>query len=202
MLYDQRGTGQATPSLECPEVDAALVDAVRAAGSYVDERDAMTAARDACLARLQAGGVDLSDYHSAASADDLDELRAALGYEQWNILGISYGSRLALATMRSHPDGVRAVILDSVDDVTAGGPTYLAANGERAFRHLVEGCAADPECAAVHGDLGATLDEVRQRYNTTPASVDVDVAGDRRRGRATIRDHRRRHHRSHPQRAV
>ena len=96
---------------------------------YATERDAM-AAEPATPASpsSRTEGIDLTDYHSEASAADLDELRQALGYEQWNVLGVSYGARLALATMRSYPDGVRSVILDSVYDVTAGG---LAANCRR-----------------------------------------------------------------------
>ena len=144
VLYDQRGTGRSLPSLECPPFDTASVEALQAAGSYVDERDALAAARDGCIAALETAGVDLSDYHSVASADDLDELRVALGYEQWNILGISYGARLALATMRTHPDGIRSVILDSVYGVTDGGLAAEMAEAERAFRQLSEGCAADP----------------------------------------------------------
>ena len=87
MVYDQRGTGGAVPSLECPAVDEAFVAALQADRSYTAERDAIAAARDECLAALEADGVDLTDYHSEASAADLDELRQALGYEQWNLLG-------------------------------------------------------------------------------------------------------------------
>jgi pimeloyl-ACP methyl ester carboxylesterase len=161
--------------LECPSLDTLHVSTLRQAGSYVEERDALAAARDTCLADVEATGVDLSDYHSAASAADLAALRVALGYDEWNILGISYGARLALATMRAHPEGIRSVILDSVYDVTEGGPAAEVAAGERGITWLIEQCAADPHCAGVYGDLGATIGRVRQRYNDTPAAVTADI---------------------------
>ena len=99
----------------------------------------MASARNDCLAALIAGGVDLADYHSEASAADLEALRVALGYRKWNVLGISYGGRLALATMRSFPEGIRAVILDSVYDVTYGGLASEVDSIESAFTRLAEG---------------------------------------------------------------
>ena len=68
----------------------------------------------ACADRLQAEGADLGAYNSVASANDVDAIRAALGHDQWNVLGISYGTRLGQEVVRNHPDGVRALVLDSV----------------------------------------------------------------------------------------
>jgi pimeloyl-ACP methyl ester carboxylesterase len=176
VLYDQRGTGGAVPSLECAGVDTAFVAALQADRSYREERDAISIALNDCLAALEADGVDLTDYHSEASAADLDELREALGYREWNLLGISYGGRLALATMRSYPDGIRAAILDSVYDVTYGGLAATREHIERAFRRLADGCAADPTCSAAHGDLNAKYEQLRRRYSAEPVVVDVDLS--------------------------
>ena len=174
VLYDQRGTGRAVPSLDCPELDGARLRMLQQPGSYLEERDQLALERNRCLQRLTESGIDLGDYHTEASATDLDALRRALGYDRWNILGISYGARLALATMRSYPDGIRSVVLDSVYDVTSGGLAAEVAAGERAFAHLNEVCAATPECAATYGDLDVLADQVRQRYNTSPATITAD----------------------------
>ena len=175
VLYDQRGTGGAVPSLECPAVDAAFVDALRVDAPYVQERDAMTVARDACLAELAAAGVDLADYNTESSAADLAALRTALGYDQWNIMGISYGGRLALAAMRSQPEGIRAVILDSVYDVTYGGLADTVEGIEQAFTRFFDGCAVDEACVAKYGDVAATTEQVRQTYNAAPATATADL---------------------------
>ena len=135
----------------------------------------MAAALASCVADASAAGIDLTDYHSEASAADLADLRVALGYEEWNVFGLSYGGRLTLATMRSHPEGIRAVVLDSVDDVTSGGLANRVTGIERAFTRLAEGCATAPTCAATYGDLAATIELTRQRYNASPVMVDADL---------------------------
>ena len=66
-----------------------------------------------CLDHMRAAGVDLGAYNSAAMAADIEDLRQALGIEQWNLYGISYGTRVAQAVMRDYPKGIRSVILDS-----------------------------------------------------------------------------------------
>ena len=175
VLYDQRGTGRAEPSLECPERDAAWVANLQRDAPFTEERAAIVDGLARCRRRLEAAGIDLGDYDTEASVRDLDQIRAALGYDQWNLLGISYGARLSLAAMRSTPEHLRSVILDSVYDVTAGGLAAQAASAERAFQRLADGCAADPACHAAHPDVANIIDAVRDRYNATPIQVDVDL---------------------------
>jgi pimeloyl-ACP methyl ester carboxylesterase len=175
VLYDQRGTGRAEPSLECPERDAAWKANLQRDAPFAVERAAIVEGLTACRRRLEAAGSDLGDYDTEASARDLDAIRAALGYDRWNLLGISYGARLSLAAMRSTPEHLRSVILDSVYDVTGGGLAAQAASAERAFAALADGCAADPTCHAAHPDVAATINAVRDRYNATPIQVDVDL---------------------------
>lgn len=168
VTYDQRGTGAASPSLECPERDEVAVATLQAAAPATDEQADVAAAMLACRARLVAAGVDLDDYDSEASAADLDDLRRALGRDRWSILGISYGARLALATMRAFPDGIESVVLDSIYDVVDGGMPATLAAADRGIRHLVDACAADAACNERYPDLGRTIDVVRERYNAEP----------------------------------
>ena len=66
-----------------------------------------------CRDLLISQGFDLASYNPRANANDLEDLRRALGYGQWNLYGISYGTRTALETMRAYPQGIRSVVLDS-----------------------------------------------------------------------------------------
>ena len=74
----------------------------------------MSEAQRRCSARLLADGWNLNRFDSQHNADDLLDLVAALGLEQWQLYGVSYGTRLALQVMRSQPPGLQAVVLDSV----------------------------------------------------------------------------------------
>src|SRR5207249_7703609 len=92
IAFDQRGVGRSQPALDCPELAAQyLEDAARALGAR-EEGDHTVAAARRCRDRLAAQGVDLAAYTTAESAADVDALRAALGYRQVNLLGVSYGA--------------------------------------------------------------------------------------------------------------
>ena len=52
---------------------------------------------------------DLTQYTTSIAMDDLDDVRAWLGYERINLFGLSYGTRAALVYLRQHPDRVRTV---------------------------------------------------------------------------------------------
>jgi pimeloyl-ACP methyl ester carboxylesterase len=140
ILFDQRGTGYSEPSLNCVELEG-------------ESGDKDVDAAQECRDRLEADGVDLTLYNSAQSAADLDMLRRALGYDSWNLLGISYGTRLALTAMRDYPEGIRSVILDSVYPPEVDAYEQEAVNGARAIEALLAGCAADAACNAAYPDL-------------------------------------------------
>lgn len=157
IVFDQRGTGLSQPSLDCPEIVLVFL------------RDEIDALRD-CRRRL-VERADLAAYNSAASAADLADLRMALGYDEWNLYGISYGTRLALTAMRDHPTGIRSVILDSVyppqRDLYAEG----ARNAQRAFDKLFSACSEDADCRAAFPDLEAHFYEVVARLDDRPRHV-------------------------------
>lgn len=146
VLVDQRGTGYTQPSLTCPELtrDGAEDDQASWEDAAVDCRD-----------RLAGDGVDLEDYTSAANAADIAELREALGVREWDLMGSSYGSRLALTVLRDHPDGVRAVTLDGVYPPEADGAGTLGNRQSVLFAMdaLVARCEGDARCRDEIPDL-------------------------------------------------
>ncbi|MCI3950435.1 MAG: transporter [Acidimicrobiales bacterium] len=89
ILFDQRGTGGARPSLDCPEVDEAIWEGFASTDPTEVELERTLAAYDACRRRLTDEGVDLDDYDTTTSADDAEDLRVALGVERWNLFGVS-----------------------------------------------------------------------------------------------------------------
>lgn len=114
ILFDQRGTGYSRPSLNCPEIDNLEVEAI---DEQLSEEQAFVrrlAAYRQCRDRLERSGVDLNAYSASTLTSDIESLRYALGYQTWNLYGVSYGARQALLVMRDFPDGLHSVILDSV----------------------------------------------------------------------------------------
>ncbi len=173
ILFDQRGTGFSEPSLQCEPYGLANM---QASTNGMALEDAVEYASDALLECYQdyvGQGIDVNDYNSATSAADLNDLRAALGYEQWNLYGISYGTRLALTTIRDYPDGVRSIVIDSV--VPVQGDLYLEtpANGAGAFDRLFELCAADAACNEAYPNLESVFYETLDELNQNPVDLAV-----------------------------
>ncbi|MBZ0294065.1 MAG: alpha/beta hydrolase [Anaerolineae bacterium] len=173
ILVDQRGTGLSQPNLGCREYREQTTTLFEA-DTAPEQAAAMIELTLACHDRLKADGANMAAYTSAANAADLDDLRQALGYDEWNLLGISYGTRLALTMMRDQPEGIRSVILDSVYPPQSNLYTSLIDNAERAQTMLFAACAADPDCDATYPHLEAVFWEVYQQLNKEPLVISIN----------------------------
>ncbi len=159
ILIDQRGTGYSTPSLGCSEVYES---------GYDDEREAL---RD-CHDRLVAEGIDLTAVSTREHAADVADLRIAMGIDEWNLFGVSYGTRVGLAVIDRYPDGVRSAVFDSVYPPEVDGLLEQNDAAYAAFDRLFDACAADTLCAEAHGDVAAKLDMAIDALDADPAHVD------------------------------
>ncbi len=150
ILLDQRGTGYSEPTLDCPEF------------AELDEDENPDAV---CFDRLVAEGINLAAYNTPENGADVAALRLALGLAEWDLLGISYGTRLALEVMRSHPEGIRAVILDSPFPPNADTPVDEVYSFTDALTELFADCEQDDYCREEYPDLEAVFLETVQRLN-------------------------------------
>ncbi len=177
ILFDQRGTGYSRPRLDCPERNALTPTLLEGTLSNDQEFQAIVNAFHQCRDRLTAQGIDLSAYNSAASAADVNDLRIALGYDQLNLYGDSYGTRLALTVMRDYPEAVRSAVLDSTYPLEVNLYTALAVNAERAFNVLFDDCAADSTCSASYPNLRAVFYNLVNQLNANPVTVSLSIGG-------------------------
>jgi pimeloyl-ACP methyl ester carboxylesterase len=155
VLVDQRGTGQSAP-LDC-EVPEGL--------AYAFDEDGLREVAKSCAEGLER---DLARYTTAASADDLDAVRAAFGYEKIDVLGASYGTRLALAYAERHPERVRSLVLDGMAPRALKIPLPLAEDASRAVHLMNERCKKDASCHEAFGDLEVALDAVLSELDEAP----------------------------------
>ena len=173
IFFDQRGIGYSQPSLKCPETLEVILDLidedVPSAERLSREYEAITK----CHSRLVEKGVDLAAYNSSASAADVDDLRIALGYQDWNLLGISYGTRLALTVLRDYPAGVRTVVLDSVYPLEANLMIEAPKNLDRAFDALFTACQIDQACNDAYPELRSRVFALVKKLDIAPITVDV-----------------------------
>ncbi len=171
VLVDLRGTGQSHP-LTCPEIAE-----VPASGVF-DADWLPPAAVKRCRERLERDA-DLRLYTTEIAMADLDEVRAALGYEQINLYGTSYGTRAAQIYMRDFPQRARTVTLKGVVSQSLTMPATHALDAERAWQRLVARCAAEVACRDAYPNLDADFRSVVRRLEQTGVPVEAK-AGDSR----------------------
>jgi pimeloyl-ACP methyl ester carboxylesterase len=114
---------------------------------------------------------DLTQYSTPAAADDLDDVRAWLGYERISLLGVSYGTRVALVYLRRHPERVHRAVLMGVSPTDHKVPLYHARDGQRALDLLLADCAADRDCRRAFPEVGRQLREVLDTLRRQSARV-------------------------------
>ena len=158
VLVDQRGTGKSNP-LRCldPE-DESLTD------------EQMLEQLKTCPERLDA---DPRFYTTEIAMTDLDEVRAALGYETINLYGASYGTRAALTYLRMFPERVRTVTLDSVVDADFVMFMDAARDGQAALDKFFARCAADEACKTAFPGLESEFTDLLARLDETPAEISL-----------------------------
>ena len=166
IIIDQRGTGESAPRLYCDEVWDQLAEILQS--HHANHAELMLDILAACHQRLTRAGVQFATFHSENNARDIVNVLRALGYERWNLVGVSYGSRLALAMMRDHPEAIRSVILDSVYPPQAD--IYLDAyyHGERAMQVLFDACARSEDCSGRYPDLTKVFRRLYESLNHKP----------------------------------
>jgi pimeloyl-ACP methyl ester carboxylesterase len=171
ILVEQRGTGFSAPWLDCPELNDVPLRTLTQNLTLPEAATYHSQQALICRERLTREGIDLASYTTADAAADLADLRQALGYKEWNLYGLSYGTRLALTTMRDHPEGIRSVILDSVYmPPQVDFYAELMPNAANTFRALFRLCTQDSECNAFYPHLEATFLETIDRLNAQPAT--------------------------------
>jgi pimeloyl-ACP methyl ester carboxylesterase len=175
VLVDLRGTGGSHP-LDCD------------LGLGLLARPLSQPALAACRRKLEAGA-DLRLYTTAIAMDDLDEVRAALGYPAVDLLAHSYGTLAAQVYLRRHGERVRAAVLEGVVPPEADAFLSYAEDAERALAALLAACAAQPACRAAFPRPREELAEVLRRLAERPVEVPVRTGeGERTAAVALTRD--------------
>jgi len=171
ILFDPRGTGRSQPALDCPELVQPR-DAFNEALTPEQEVERDAAGLLACRDRLVAEGVDLAAYTSAATAQDIAGLMQALGYERYNLYGLSYGTRVALTALRDLPAGrIRSVVLDSAVPLQADISLAFAKPTADSLALAFADCASQQACNDAYPDLSQAFFDVVEQLNASPPTV-------------------------------
>jgi pimeloyl-ACP methyl ester carboxylesterase len=166
LLVDQRGTGR-SGALHCD-----LFSTERPAASLRDLFPLTPVERCERRLRLQA---DLTQYTYDRFANDLEQVRRALGYGPLNLFAGSYGTRAAQVYLRLYPQSVRTVYMGSVVPIDVATPLPFAKTEQTALEKMFDACAADSACNSAFPRLRDESRQISARLSS--GSVRVTVQG-------------------------
>jgi len=161
LLIDQRGTGDSN-ALTCP--------AEQPEQSQPHDISASLQQVRRCLAQVSLHAAP-EHYTTTDAVRDLEAVRQGLGAPRLDLIGISYGTRVAQQYAARYPGSVRSIVLDSTVPNTLALGSEHARNLEHALSALFARCSADRGCRKSFGDSYATLYRVRDRLRAHPAMV-------------------------------
>lgn len=165
LLIDQRGTGGSNP-LDCKGAEKAAM-ATEGAGFDPARLRAQTTQ---CLKEIQAKA-DPRYYTTTAAVQDLEDARRALGVPSFDLVGVSYGTRVAQQYAMRHPGAVRGILLDGVVPNSLILGEDFAQNLEDALKAQFARCTAEPACKARFGNPYQTLYQLRDALRANPHKV-------------------------------
>jgi len=163
VMIDQRGTGQSN-RLSCPPDEG--IDPLNAEIDF----ELMERGLRRCLEGLDG---DPRMYTTTIAMQDYDRVRAAMGYERINLVGVSYGTRAAQVYLRQFPERVRTVVLDSVVPMQLSLGQEHAPMLDRAVRQVLEQCAAQETCNALYPNHAQEVNELFARLRQSPQQASI-----------------------------
>jgi pimeloyl-ACP methyl ester carboxylesterase len=161
IFLDQRGTGGSNP-LECDFGEETFITEA--------DLDQINDLLRECHRKLDA---DVRHYTTIDGAEDLEALRLHLGLDRINLVGGSYGTRMAQVYLRRHPDRVRSVIIDGVVPMRLKLGAEHAEMLDRSIDKLLARCAGDSTCSENFPDLAQAFEQLKSQYAESPVAIQV-----------------------------
>lgn len=174
ILVEQRGNYFAKPHLACPEWSKAVYQ------SNLPNFDQRKAARlfekaaKSCRDRLTNEGVDLNGYNTNQIAADINDLVRVLGIEEFNLLTISYSTKIAQVMLRDYPKGIRSVVMDSPLPLEVSYDEESTANLLHALEILLIDCKNDESCNEAYPNLKQRFFKYLREKTMAPLVVKVE----------------------------
>ena len=169
ILLGQRGTGMSSPGLQCPAPIMSAPTDVLASESKTRQQLGKTI--KSCAEHLRSQGIELAAYNINAVADDVDDLRQALGADKVNLLGMSFGTQLALATVRRHGDHLDRVVLAGTQ--RSDDNLILPSTFDLLLKKISQLAAQDAAINKSVTDFASLVEKVLNQFDKNPVTLTV-----------------------------
>ena len=171
VFFDQRGTEYTRPYLTCSDYSEARVRSAQMGASVEQTAEAIATAIEACAQEWEQQNWNLSVFNSLEIAADIDDIRLALGYDQINFYGASYGTMLGQHLMARYPDMLRSVILDGVFPLSSNWGVDQAHLKQQVLDQVFAACANNANCHAAYPNLQQRVERLYRDLQQRPLSV-------------------------------
>jgi pimeloyl-ACP methyl ester carboxylesterase len=173
IMFNQRGTKFTDPWLQCDHLSVFYYDLAFEGITHTEAATREVAFMKGCWDNFVEQGINLDMYNTARNADDLNDLRIALGYDDINIYGTSYGTRYALYFMRIYGEHVRSAIIDSVFPPQIHFFSQDPVNVYKTFKNIFDQCEADAYCSQQYPNIEAVFYDLITKLNANPRYIPV-----------------------------
>lgn len=168
IALDQRGTGASKSAPKCISSQTLPMTKVLTQ-SQVTQLYQLAASE--CVDFWQKEGVDVNGYTTLESAQDINTLRQHFKADKVTLWGISYGSHLALASLKSMQGKIDKVIIASAEGLNQ--TVKLPAQTDAYFARLQQAINTQADAAQLYPNITALMHRVHQKLTAQPMLVKV-----------------------------
>ena len=174
ILFEQRGTQYAQPSLDCPEWSKAIYQSNQPDFDVTKTDRVFQKAAKECSTRLRNNGIDLDSYTTNQIAADINDLMNVLEIEEYNLLTMSYSTKIGQVLMRDYPNKIRSVVMDSPLPLEVNYDEESVSNLLASVDKLLSDCEVDTDCNSAFPNIKSRFQAYLEEKTNTPLQVKVE----------------------------
>jgi pimeloyl-ACP methyl ester carboxylesterase len=174
ILIEQRGTRYSKPHLDCPEWSRAVYESNLPNFDEANLETHFEKAAQACRDRLTGMGIDLNGYNTLEIAADINDLVQVLGIEKYNLLTISYSTKIAQVLMRDYPERIRSVVMDSPLPLEVNYDEESVQNLLETVSQLLSDCESNENCKSAYPNIKKRFFDYLTAITEQPLEVAVE----------------------------
>lgn len=174
ILFEQRGTQYAKPSLDCPEWSKAIYQANLPNSDGTKTDSLFQNAAKECSERLRNKGIDLNCYTTNQIAADINDLMNVLEIEEYNLLTMSYSTKIGQVLIRDYPDKIRSVIMDSPLPLEVNYEEESVKNILESLDKLLSDCETNTDCNDAFPNIKSRFLKYLEEKTNNPLEVKVE----------------------------
>lgn len=174
IVFEQRGTQYAQPSLDCPEWSKAICESNLSNFDAVIDDALFEEAAQLCKERLIKKGISLNAYNTNQIAADINDLIEVLHIEKYNLLTMSYSTKIGQILLRDYPEKIRSVVMDSPLPLEVNYDEESIGNLLETVEKLLSDCESQKECAEAFPNIGQGFFNYLEDKTNNPLEISIE----------------------------